>query len=121
MNNIRKYWDEEAELGPDRSVIDRNDMRGNKIKYIKFLRDRAIYKALGSISPSARILDFGCGSGGLSKALDRERYRMVGVDISLNILKLTHEHTFNQPPLFVQYDGKQLPFPSNSFDAFIAE
>lgn len=119
MKDMRKYWDEEAGLGPDRSVIDRHDKRGNKIKYITFLRDRAILEALNDISPSARILDFGCGSGNLAKTLDMEGYGTIGVDISLPILKHSHLHKFEQSDLFVQYDGKQLPFSSNSFDACV--
>ena len=71
IKDIRQYWDSEAKLGPDRSVIDQNDKKGNKIKYITWLRDRAVLNELSDIAASSKILDLGCGSGNLSKTLDK--------------------------------------------------
>ena len=119
IKDIRQYWDSEAKLGPDRSVIDRNDKKGNKIKYITWLRDRAVLNELSDIAASSRILDLGCGSGHLSKTLDKEGFCISGADISLKILKYTQHQKFRQPSLFVQYDGKCLPFSANCFDACV--
>jgi ubiquinone/menaquinone biosynthesis C-methylase UbiE len=119
IKDIRQYWDSEAKLGPDRSVIDRNDKKGNKIKYITWLRDRAVLNELSDITSPSRILDLGCGSGNLSKTLDNEGFCVSGVDISLKILEYTQLQKFRQPSLFAQYDGKCLPFSSNCFDACV--
>lgn len=119
IKDIRQYWDSEAKLGPDRSVIDENDKKGNKTKYIKWLRDRAVLNELRDIAASSRILDLGCGSGNLSKTLDNQGFCVSGVDISLKILKYTQHQKFTQPSLFAQYDGKCLPFSANCFDACV--
>ena len=119
IKDIRQYWDSEAKFGPDRSVIDRNDKRGNKIRYITGLRDRAILNKFSDIATSSRILDLGCGSGILSKFLDGEGYHVSGVDISFNILKHVQCQTFIQPGIFAQYDGNRLPFHSNYFDGCV--
>ena len=118
MRDVRKYWDKKAELGPDRSVMDHNDRKGNKTKYLTGLRDQAILKALKEIPPSSRILDFGCGTGNLARTLCKKGYRPVGVDISLELLR--HARCQSRGDcLFVQYDGEHLPFPSNYFNACV--
>lgn len=119
MKDIRKFWDEMARFGPDRSVIEPNDSRGNKIRYITFLRDRAILDAIGNIPKSSIVLDLGCGSGNLSRTLSDNGYNVIGVDISFKILEYTRRHRFPQKTLFIQYDGKRLPFPSDCFDACV--
>lgn len=119
IKDIRQYWDSEAELGPDRSVIDQNDKKGNKIKYITRLRDRAVLSELSDIATSSRILDLGCGSGNLSKTLDNQGFCVSGADISLKILRYTQRQKFSQPSVFAQYDGKCLPFSANCFDACV--
>jgi len=117
MKDIRKYWDHMAKFGPDASVIDPNDQKGYKNKYIASLRDRAILNVLEDKSTPAIVLDFGCGSGNLSKTLSRNGYWVAGVDISFNLLSYAHRHKFNNHNLFTQYDGERLPFSSNSIDA----
>ena len=116
MNDIRSYYDAETKLGPDRSVLDAKDTSGKKNKYITCLRDRAILDALDKTPPASKILDFGCGSGNLSRLLDKEGYCIVGVDVSFDILRHTKDHKFNNGGLFLQYDGQQLPISSNSLD-----
>jgi len=119
IKDIRGYWDNEAGLGPDRSVIDRNDNKGNKIKYINRLRDKVVRDELKGLPPSSRVLDLGCGSGNLSRTLDKKGFCVTGIDISLEILKLTKHQTFRHPSLFAQYDGKHLPFSTSCFDACV--
>ncbi len=65
----------------------------------------------------SRILDLGCGSGGLDSLLS-DRFRLyVGVDYKKHILKLTQpsEHAG-----FIQGNGIRLPFPDSSFDFIFA-
>jgi SAM-dependent methyltransferase len=119
IKESREYWDEMAQHGPDASVADPYDNRGSKNKYVDLIESQAILDALADIPPSARILDFGCGSGNISKKLDDIGYRPVGVDISFNLLKYTHRHEFRGAVLFVQYDGRNLPHRAGSFDACV--
>jgi len=118
MRETHKYWDKMAERGPDRSVMDHNDRRGHKNKYLTYLRDHAILNYLKDAPPTAAILDFGCGTGNISRLLSNNGYSAVGVDISLELLKHTCYLNRNSG-LFVQYDGEHLPFPSNSFNACV--
>lgn len=118
MNDVRAYWDEMARLGPNRSVIDPKDSRGYKNRYIIDLRDRVILDALSDIPKPARVLDFGCGSGNLSRTLADNGYQPIGLDISLNLLMEARRHRLGRIA-FIQYDGRHLPFCSNSFDACV--
>jgi ubiquinone/menaquinone biosynthesis C-methylase UbiE len=69
------------------------------------------------------VLDIGCGSGRYSIALAHEGYKVKGIDFSQEAIKLARkwadlEHvkiTFTVGDIH-----KNLPYPSNSFDAAIA-
>ena len=119
MKDLRKYWDERAGFGPERSVIDHNDKKGYKNRYIKQVGYQAVLKALNGIPSSAMILDFGCGSGNLSKALAEKGYSLAGVDISIGMLGQAKGHNFDKESLFVQYDGRHIPFATDCFDACV--
>lgn len=119
MKDIRKFWDEMARFGPDRSVIEPNDSRGDKIRYITYVRDWNIIAALGDTVKPSLILDLGCGSGNLSKSLVDKGYRVAGVDISSNLLNYVKRHNLQKNAIFILYDGQCLPFALNSFDACV--
>lgn len=120
MRNSSEFWDELAkEVGPDASVMDPRDRRGYKNRYIAALRDRAILNALSGISETARILDFGCGSGNLSRRLAENGYQSVGVDFSFDLVKHARQQGENGKTPFVLYDGRHLPFASNCFDVCV--
>ncbi|MFH1964698.1 MAG: class I SAM-dependent methyltransferase [Acidobacteriota bacterium] len=65
----------------------------------------------------ARVLDLGCGAGGLDSLLGDRCLQYVGIDYKMHILLLT-------PPSdhagFVQGNGISLPFPDSSFDYIFA-
>lgn len=119
MEEMRKFWDEREALGPIASVADPNDSLGHKFEYVSLVDKTAISGALSDMSPTSRILDFGCGTGNLINMFSDTDYRFTGVDISINMLKYCHRHGSRKPVLYVQYDGKSLPFPDHSFDVCI--
>lgn len=106
-------------MGPVASVGDPNDNKGYKYKYVSLIEKKAILRALSGMPPASRILDFGCGTGNLIRMFSDHDYRFTGVDVSIKMLKFGHRHLFKKPVLFVQYDGKTLPFPNNSFDVCV--
>lgn len=106
-----------ARYGPTASVIDPADTSGRKNAYITQLRDRALSEALQGVPAGAKVLDFGCGSGNLSKTLDALGFCVTGVDIARALLRYAHPAAFRQPSLFVQYDGHRLPFAAGVFQA----
>ena len=76
-------------------------------------RREALLQALGAVSDK-RVLDVGCGPGIMTAALAKNN-RLVGIDPSLNMLKLA-KSDFG----VVQAVGESLPFKNASFDFVVA-
>jgi SAM-dependent methyltransferase len=69
-------------------------------------------------SLDGRVLDFGCGVGRMSNALAERGLHVVGVDIAASMVERAEALNAHRDRLrFVAYDGEELPFPDNSFDA----
>lgn len=66
-----------------------------------------------TVEPGTRVLDVGCGSGKIMSPLLRAGYRVVGVDVALEGLRLIREGER------VEGDGRYLPFKDLSFDAVV--
>lgn len=114
MKDQREHWAKTAKFGALASVIDPNDTRGLKNLYIAQLRDSVLLRVLQTNDFS--LLDFGCGSGNLSKSLASENRKITGIDISPELLELAIEQ--NDPAIckFVLYDGGDIPLDDQSFD-----
>lgn len=67
----------------------------------------------------AKALDFGCGAGQLCYELLRREYKIVGVDVSEEMLELCKircsEFVVKNRAVFQKMDSEILPFPDNSF------
>lgn len=114
MDDQRQHWGDAAKHGALASVIDPNDRRGMKNLYISNLRDDVLQRRLPSHNVS--LLDFGCGSGNLSKALASRDRRITGIDITPELLELAVEQNDPETCKFVHYDGGVMPFADRSFD-----
>ena len=114
MRDQKEHWALTAKLGALQSVIDPNDTRGLKNLYILRLRDGVLLGALPDRDLS--LLDFGCGSGNLSRSLATPGRRITGIDISPELLEIAVEQ--NDPSIckVVLYDGGDIPFDDQSFD-----
>ncbi len=66
-----------------------------------------------------RLLDAGCGPGGLARRLARFG-RVVGVDLSEQALALCGRPEALPPPARVRAGVQALPFPDRSFDAAVS-
>ncbi len=69
----------------------------------------------------AKILDIGCGLGREAFVLSDMGFDVTGVDISGEVIakvtQLAAARGYTVP--FIEYDGKKLPFPDESFDVVL--
>jgi 2-polyprenyl-6-hydroxyphenyl methylase / 3-demethylubiquinone-9 3-methyltransferase len=68
----------------------------------------------------ATILDVGCGGGFLSNELARQGYRVTGVDLSPESVKVAEAHDVTRTVKYEVADAFHLPYPDESFDALTA-
>jgi 2-polyprenyl-6-hydroxyphenyl methylase/3-demethylubiquinone-9 3-methyltransferase len=66
------------------------------------------------------ILDVGCGGGFLSNELARQGYKVTGVDLSPESLKVARAYDVTKSVSYQEADAFKLPFPDASFDALTA-
>ena len=119
MNDQVTHWDRLSIHPIDASVLDPNDRRGHKNRYITELRNQAIVRALQPTVSTSPVLDFGCGTGGVSSAIENSGRMVVGVDISAGLLRRTSERNCKDGVLFLQYDGTRLPIQNESIAAAV--
>lgn len=70
------------------------------------------------VEPGAHVLDLGCGTGALLRALEPQGVTGVGADVSGAMLDRARAH--RPQGTFVQLDGPHLPFAENTFDVVIS-
>lgn len=69
-----------------------------------------------AIKPASRVLDLGCGRGGLVEQLEHPLQQICGLDPDYRSLR-EHRLAFADPPLArVNGVSQRLPFAANSFD-----
>lgn len=66
-----------------------------------------------------RVLDVGCGSGGLVRFMTREGARVTGLDISENQLKRAGAAISVGDEDYISGVGQALPFDAGTFDAVV--
>jgi len=81
--------------------------------------ERLVLDLLGRVPGLARVLDLPCGTGRLLPALERAGYRVVGADVSLEMLRAGRARERERVPR-VQADATRLPFQSGAFDAVVS-
>ncbi len=99
-NSARHFYDKEAVK------------KSNSHTYNEFVS--AYKKLLGRfLDINGNVLDIGCGTGFLTKALTNTPCRVVGIDASEESLKVARNN--NSQGEFVNADMTHIPFPANSF------
>ena len=116
----RRHWDALARVDPDAAVIDPRDTRGLKNEYLARIRDYAFAAGLGRHGiVRGTLLDLGCGTGSATLPLLRSGHRVVGIDISRDLLRHARVRCGEGNCLFVQTDGLALPVADAAFDAAV--
>lgn len=119
MSTQIDHWERLSSHPPDASVIDPNDRLGYKNRYITGLRNEAILRRLPSPHPDRPVLDFGCGTGGLSAALTSAGHSVIGLDISQGLLRRTAEREPGMGHVFARFDGQHVPLADDSVFAVV--
>lgn len=86
-----------------------------------FAGGRRMAVRLANTTPGQRILEVGVGTG-LSLPDYRRDARVVGVDISPDMLKIARERALGLPQVeaLLEMDAEKLAFPDDSFDSVVA-
>lgn len=69
------------------------------------------------LPPNATLLDIGCSSGMHLRHLARKARSVVAVDVDRVALEVARRKIKSRRVKFMHYDGEQLPFADESFDA----
>jgi ubiquinone/menaquinone biosynthesis C-methylase UbiE len=120
---------DESLPGPGRrqrydSEADRYDERRYHSAEGRFFSDLevTILRSWLPLSADSTVLDVPAGTGRLSHALAASGARVIGTDISANMLRVaaSKRDGGNWRAVFAQGSGSQLPFADNTFDAVIS-
>lgn len=84
--------------------------------------EREIIEKLGDVTEEAFVLDVGCGTGIYTLELLGKGARVVGIDISPEMLEIARYKTgeYGDRAVFLQADAAKMPFPDNHFDIVIS-
>ncbi len=116
----RSYWDALANSDPDAAVIDPNDKRGLKNRYLGDIRDLVFLQTLAAHNVAKGVLlDVGAGTGSAARPLLDRGHRVLGVDISFGLLRHAQARCGTGQGLFALIDGRELPVKAQSFDAAV--
>ncbi|MFD1298898.1 class I SAM-dependent methyltransferase [Lysobacter gummosus] len=116
----RAYWDGLSQIDPDAAIIDPNDRRGLKNRYLAGMRDEAFRSSLCRHGlDDCVLLDLGCGTGSSTQPLLKAGYSVLGIDISLGLLRHAKVRCGDKHCLFIATDGSQLPIADATVDAAV--
>lgn len=77
-----------------------------------------ILELLGELSPGARVLDLGCGSGLLSRYLHDQSFQVKGVDFSSGLIEIARQE--NPEIEFSVADVAATPYDEGEFDVVVS-
>ncbi|MDQ0338206.1 ubiquinone/menaquinone biosynthesis C-methylase UbiE [Caldalkalibacillus uzonensis] len=105
---IKQSFSKQASSFPDSPVL-------GDVRQIEAIVDMA------GIQEGEWVLDLGCGTGLITRALARRSSQVVGLDLTLQMLEKAKEQGDKQglAPLYVQGDACQTPFISEMFDCVV--
>ena len=113
QQNIR-YYNEEA------SIYDESRYETESGRRLDQFQKRVLLQYLNDVPTEAKILEYGCGTGRFLPTVREKGHRLVGVDVSSNMLLLAEKRLHMKMITDIDLkliDGKTIPFADNSFDA----
>ena len=115
----RVDWSQRAEEGFLASGIDPADRRGHKNYYIDLLQKMALEEVL-DLKGDEVVLDFGCGSGRFSYWIAPRVKKVVGLEITPEMIDLAEKNRTSENVVFMLYDGIHFPVFPYPFDIVLS-
>jgi SAM-dependent methyltransferase len=112
-------WSKRAHKGVLASGIDPADRRGHKNQYIDLLQKMALEEVL-ELKGDETVLDFGCGSGRISYWIAPKVKKVVGMEVTPEMIELAEKNRNVQNVEFLLYDGVNFPAFGFSFDLILS-
>lgn len=101
-------WGRRAREGFLASGIDPADRRGHKNDYIDLLQKKALEEVL-ELKGDEVVLDFGCGSGRFSYWMAPKVKKVLGLEITPEMIDLAERNRTAENVEFLLYDGAHFP------------
>lgn len=115
----RVDWSQRAEKGFLASGIDPADRRGHKNRYIDLLQKTALDEVL-DLKGSEIVLDFGCGSGRVSYWIAPKVKRVIGLEVTSEMIELAEKNRSASNVEFILYNGSHFPDLPCLFDLILS-
>jgi SAM-dependent methyltransferase len=112
-------WGDRAQRGFLAAGIDPADRLGYKNDYIDLLQKVALEQVL-DLKGGETVLDFGCGSGRFSYWIAPRVKRVVGLEVTPEMIALAEKHRSAENVEFVVYDGVHFPTFPCLFDLILS-
>ncbi|MGA2515010.1 MAG: class I SAM-dependent methyltransferase [Thermodesulfobacteriota bacterium] len=112
-------WGERAEKGFLASGIDPADTKGRKNYYIDLLHKIALEEVL-ELKGDEVVLDFGCGSGRIAYWIAPKVKKVVGLEVTREMIDLAEKHRTAENVEFMVYDGVHFPVTPTPFDIILS-
>lgn len=112
-------WAKRAQKGFLASGIDPADRRGHKNDYIDLLQKIALEEVL-ELKGDEVVLDFGCGSGRFSCWIASRVKKVVGLEVTAEMVELAERYRTAENVEFKVYDGTHFPPLPYSFDLILS-
>ena len=109
-------WSALADLDPLAAVLDPADAIGTKNAQIDRIHKWALGRAMGPLADRA-VLDFGCGTGRLTRFVTAQGAKAIGVDATAEMVEAARSLSPELP--FEHINGRELPFDNAAFDVVI--
>jgi SAM-dependent methyltransferase len=75
-----------------------------------------LFIELAGVTAHERLLDVGCGTGNLTRALGAAQAVVTGIDASAPYIAYARQHTQDPGVTFEVGDARSLPYPDGTFD-----
>ena len=108
-------WREHAGLGVLRSVLDPQDKDNRKNKYLHAIHTQAVKSVVSEVE-NLNVLDFGCGTGRFSLLLSGKARKVIGFDITPEMITSARKENSSPNIHYGIIDGTSLPLKDSSVD-----